>query len=197
MSHTLFTNLGALDHGPWQLTGAVTIYESTVKLTHVTISNNSCEDALNLIRSTFEINKLNINNTFADGFDGDFCEGTIENSYFFKTGNDGLDFSGSTVTAENVKMDDIGDKGISAGEQATLNINNCHINGAAIGLASKDLSQVNVKYIKLENCAQGFAAYRKKPEFGGARINVKKYDASNVKKITLIDSESKIVLPKS
>jgi hypothetical protein len=195
VTYTRFNNFNTLEENEWQLTGAVTFYESDVQFEAVTVSNNSCEDALNLVRSKFEITGLNINHTFADGFDGDFCKGTINNSYFYKTGNDGLDFSGSNIDVVNVTLNEIGDKGISAGEQATLNILDVKISKAQIGIASKDLSVVTVKNTSLTDCAQGFAAYRKKPEFGGGTITVESYTTENIERLTNLDSESIIKLP--
>jgi len=196
LNYVNFNNLGALEEGKWQFTGAVTFHEGKVYIDNVTISNNSCEDALNLVRAYFEIANLNINNTFADGFDGDFCNGRIKDSYFYKTGNDGLDFSGSKVSVINVNMKEIGDKGISAGEQATLFLRSAKIDGANIGLASKDLSKVVITNVDLINCKQGFAAYKKKPEFGGGTIEIKAYKTENVDQLFIKDDESKILFPK-
>lgn len=190
------TDLNTLESGDWQLTGAVTFYESDVEMTQVTISNNHCEDALNIIRSEFSIRELNVNNTFADGFDCDFCTGKIFESYFHHTGNDGLDFSGSYIEVENTRLETIGDKGISAGEEATLIVSDVTIDGAKIGVASKDLSTVKIIRTSLKNCQEGFAAYRKKPEFGGGTINVKSYTAENVTNLKVEDLESRINLPK-
>ena len=195
LTYTRFNNFNTLEENEWQLTGAVTFYESDVTFNTVTVSNNSCEDALNLVRSNFEITGLNINHTFADGFDGDFCKGILSNSYFFKTGNDGLDFSGSQIDVENVTLNEIGDKGISAGEEATLNISNVKISNAQIGIASKDLSKVSVKNTSITDCAQGFAAYRKKPEFGGGKITVESYTSENIERLKNLDAESTIKFP--
>jgi hypothetical protein len=196
LSYTSFTNLNTLEENEWQLTGAVTFYESDVDMRNVTISNNLCEDALNIVRAAFTIDELNINNTFADGFDCDFCRGTLTNSYLFNTGNDGLDYSGSYIELDNIRLENVGDKGISAGEEATLIVKNTTITGAQIGIASKDLSKVDVIDVKLKDCLQGFAAYRKKPEFGGATINVKSFTEENVERLITKDDESEISLPK-
>lgn len=195
LNNTSITNLNTLEEDEWQLTGAVTFYESDVEMTRVTISNNKCEDALNIIRSQFSIKELNINNTFADGFDCDFCKGKIFDSYLHHTGNDGLDFSGSYIEVESTRLENVGDKGISAGEQATLIVTDVTIDGSVIGIASKDLSTVKVIRTNLKNCKQGFAAYRKKPEFGGGTINVKSFTEENVTNLTTSDPESRINLP--
>ncbi len=190
------SELNTLEENDWQLTGAVTFYESDVEMTQVTISKNHCEDALNIIRASFSIKELNINNTFADGFDCDFCTGKIFESYFHHTGNDGLDFSGSYIEVADTRLESVGDKGISAGEEATLIVSDVHIEGATIGIASKDLSKVKVTRVHLKDCQEGFAAYRKKPEFGGGTINVKSYTEEGVSNITVSDLESKINMPK-
>ncbi|MEM9548064.1 MAG: hypothetical protein AAGA77_18935 [Bacteroidota bacterium] len=196
LNYMSVTDLNTLEEDDWQLTGAVTFYESDVEMTNVTISNNHCEDALNIIRSSFTIKELNINNTFADGFDCDFCNGKLFDSYFHTTGNDGVDFSGSYIEINDTRLETIGDKGISAGEQATLIVSDVHIEGATIGVASKDLSKVKITRVHLQDCQEGFAAYRKKPEFGGGTINVKSFTSDGVKNLTTSDPESKINMPK-
>ena len=196
LNYTSITNLNTLEEDEWQLTGAVTFYESDVEMTQVTIADNLCEDALNIIRSSFSIKELNINNTFADGFDCDFCKGKIFDSYLHHTGNDGLDFSGSYIEVESTRLENIGDKGISAGEEATLIVTDVVVDGSVIGIASKDLSKVKVVRTTLKNCQDGFAAYRKKPEFGGGTINVKSFTQEGVVNLTVADPESTINLPK-
>ena len=195
LAYTTIENLNTLEENEWQLTGAITFYESDVDMVNVSIRHNHCEDALNIIRSEFNISKLNINHTFADGFDSDFCKGSLTDSYFHHTGNDAVDYSGSVVDISNLRLENIGDKGISAGEQATIKANNVYIDGAVIGIASKDLSSVTVTDLDMHNCIQGLAAYRKKPEFGGGIINVNSYTATNVERLTQNDDESRIFLP--
>ena len=195
LAYTTIENLNTLEENEWQLTGAITFYESDVDMVNVTIRHNHCEDALNIIRSEFNISKLNINHTFADGFDSDFCKGSLTDSYFHHTGNDAVDYSGSVIDISNLRLENIGDKGISAGEQANIKANNVYIDGALIGIASKDLSSVTVTDLDLHNCIQGLAAYRKKPEFGGGIINVNSYTATNVERLTQNDDESRIFLP--
>lgn len=195
LRHCRFTKLNTLTEGSWQMTGAVTFYESPVSLESVTISHNSCEDALNIIRTNFNANALHINNTFADGFDSDFCSGKLTNAMFVDTGNDGIDFSGSQVTIQDIVLRKIGDKGISAGEQATLDVKNATIDQAVIGVASKDLSTVTIENVSMIACNKGFAAYQKKPEFGPGNIKVISYEAEQVKFLQIAENNSIIKLP--
>ena len=48
-----FNNLSNPKHGNWNVTGAITFYESPVKLEYVTIKGNRCEDALNIVEQQF------------------------------------------------------------------------------------------------------------------------------------------------
>ncbi len=194
LSYVSFENFNTLSHEQWNLTGAVTFYEAKLKLYKCVFTRNNCEDALNLIRSDFEMDRCLVSETFADGFDADFCTGLVKNSTFRNTGNDALDFSTSKITVSQCMMKNIGDKGISVGEEAETTVWGGTIDGAVIGLASKDLSQLTVKGINLVNCKQGFAAYQKKPEYGSASIVVKNYTAENVNQLYLIEKGSTLDL---
>ena len=48
-------------------------------------------------------------------------------------------------------MDNIGDKGVSAGEESTLTFNNLYIKNVLIGIASKDDSTVVGEKISIKN----------------------------------------------
>lgn len=183
VNYTTFSNMNTLSYEGWNLTGAVTFYESDVDIYHATFTNNHCEDALNIVRSNFKFEYSAVTHTFADGFDADFCEGIVSHGYFYKTGNDGIDFSTSLIEIVDTQIDSAGDKGISIGEQGTASIKNTSINGAVIGVASKDLSRVTIHSIELQNCQEGFSAYQKKPEYGGGWIEVQAYEAKNIDRL--------------
>ncbi|MCB0760111.1 MAG: right-handed parallel beta-helix repeat-containing protein [Flavobacteriales bacterium] len=178
----------------WTLTGAVNFYESDVELSHCRFLNNVCEDGLNIIRSDFMISACEIANTFADGFDADFCTGTIADSEVHHTGNDCLDFSTSTITVSNCHVYESGDKGISAGENSTLTVLDTRIETAEIGLASKDKSTIDVKNTSIRDCRYGYAMYRKKPEFGPAFITAESMNVTEVDTLQLIEFGSSLTL---
>jgi hypothetical protein len=190
--NVIFRGFNTLAYQNWNLTGAVTLYETEVEMNKVLIENNHCEDALNIIRSGFQIRQLTIRATFGDGFDADFCKGKLYDSFFQNTGNDCIDFSGSIVQIENCSFDNPGDKGISIGEESSAVISNVTITGANIGIASKDLSVVMAEGINLNDCIQGFAGYQKKPEYGGSNMIVKSYTATKVKKLISVAKGSSI-----
>ena len=192
MEHVRFDNLSNMNKNLWTLTGAVTFYETDITINNCVFNGNLCEDGLNLIRSNFKMNNCTISNTYSDGFDADFCSGTVDNSFFTNTGNDCIDFSGSEVVISNCNIKGSGDKGISGGEKSFLTINNCNVNEANIGVAAKDFSNVIVNSIALNGCNYAYACYRKKPEYGGASMAVIKSDEENVKERFLIEIDSKV-----
>ena len=192
IAHTNFDGLSNLNSGHWLLTGAITIYQTPTEINHVNIRGNTCEDALNIIRSNFKITNLLIENTFSDGFDADFCTGSIANSFFKNTGNDCIDFSGSTVDIHNVTIESSGDKGISGGEASNLTITNTSINGALIGIASKDGSMVTGSDLDIKNADYAYIAFRKKMEYPFAKMTISNSITSKIGEVFLIEKGSEI-----
>lgn len=192
MNHVICTNLTDANTKTWILTGGVTIYEGEVSLRNCSFINARSEDALNLIRCNFEIDGILIDKTFSDGFDADFCTGKLKNSIFRATGNDCIDFSGSEIDIEACEIFDSGDKGISGGESSILKVRNCSINNAYIGVAAKDKSFIMLEQTNLENCDFAFAAYRKKAEFGPAKIDVESSSLKNIQNTYLLERGSEI-----
>tara|TARA_R110001592_G_scaffold58840_1_gene178489 strand:- start:2965 stop:3741 length:777 start_codon:yes stop_codon:yes gene_type:complete len=169
LNYVIFDGLNTFSKEGWTLTGSVNFYESEVEINNSLFTNNHCEDALNIVNSQFKINQTTISNTFADGFDADFCEGEVIGSTFENTGNDCLDFSGSNISIKDCNVKNAGDKGISCGEQSAVSIENVAIEGAVIGIASKDKSEVTITNITISDCQIGFLAFQKKPEYGPAQ----------------------------
>ena len=194
LSYVIFNGLNTLNIDGWELTGAVTFFESDVDITNCIFNNNNCEDGLNIVKSKFLLDNCTISNALLDGFDGDFCHGKVINSRFFNTGNDCLDFSGSTIKISDCDIKHSGDKGISCGEKSTISIENVKIKDAVIGVASKDESSAIVNNLELENCIIGYSIFQKKPEYGGAEVVVKNHKLKNVETISQCEEGSTITI---
>lgn len=194
LSYCMFEGLSNLNYKNWELTGAVTIYETPASIENCTIKGNQSEDALNIIRSDFSILALKISDTHSDGFDADFCTGSIQNSTFTNTGNDCIDFSGSTVLIEDIEIRNSGDKGISGGEASVLTLNNIQVDGAVTGVAAKDGSIITGSKISLNNVEYATAAFRKKPEYQGAKINLVEVEIKIVQEKILVELESSVTI---
>lgn len=194
LKYVAFDHLKTLNYKNWTLTGAVTFYESEVEIDHCSFNQQKAEDALNIIRSNFSIDNSFIGGNPSDGIDIDFGAGTISNTFFTYNANDGIDFSGSNVIMENCIIEWSGEKGISVGEESTITIISGMVRNCPLAIASKDLSICTIYNIEIKECKQAFAAYRKKPEFGPATIEIKKYKADDVDKLFSIEKGSTLIL---
>ena len=139
-------------------------------------------------------NAFFFSNIFFDGFDSDFSQGQVRQTEVRNAGNDGLDFSGSIVHIEDCWVQDCRDKGISVGEESDLTIFSTTIKNANVAIASKDLSVVYGKEIKVENCDQAFVAYQKKVEYGPGKMIIETYETENVKRLHAATEGSSIQL---
>lgn len=190
LKNVIFENLNTLDYHGWQLTGAVNFYESDVEFYNCHLKNNHCEDLLNIIRSKFHVENCVFENTFSDAFDSDFSDGKIIGSTFINSGNDAIDFSTSNVEILNCKIVKAGDKGISMGEKSVANIVKAEIEQVNIGIASKDLSEIKARNIKINNSNFGFVLLQKKPEFGPAKIIAENVEMQKVKTEHQVEEKS-------
>ncbi len=194
LKNVTFDQLNTLDLNGWKLTGAVNFYESDVEMTGVHFTNNRCEDALNIIKSRFDMSNCTFDNIFADAFDSDFSEGSIINSSFRDVGNDAIDFSGSKVTINSCDIYAAGDKGISGGENSLLTIKNVEIRKVNIGIASKDKSIITASKISIIDCEYGLTVFAKKPEYGPAQIVIDQIEILNTNTDMIIEEKSSVTI---
>ena len=145
--------------------GSINFYEANVELSKVEFNEIYSEDAINIFRSDFKIQNVNINKSFSDAIDIDFSNGEIKASKFKDIGNDGIDLSGSNVEITGISFENIGDKMISVGEESNANILNINGTNAYVGIVSKDGSITKVKNADLEKVIIGFSSYQKKSSY--------------------------------
>ena len=194
LKYVFFDNLCNLSMYGWELTGAVNFYESDVIISNCLFSNNFSEDALNIIRSKFELKNTDFKNTQSDAFDGDHSDGIIVNSSFTHCGNDGIDISGSNVNISNVFINYVGDKGISVGEKSKLEGRNIEITNSEIGITSKDLSEIELEKVKMSNLKLGFTAFQKKSEYGPGNIKITGLITNNIEVPFMIEQSSTMIV---
>ena len=89
----------------------------------------------------------------------------------------------------------IGDKGISAGENSSVVLQNIHIDHTEIGIASKDLSTITGNDVFISNAKIGITLYEKKPEFGPAMIDIGNFELDgNIDQDHLIQKDSTLII---
>lgn len=193
-NHVTFSHLSNPSQAGWSLSGSINIYESPVEFHNCKFANNKKgDDNLNIIRSDFIIDSCLFINSYADALDADFSNGSILNSVFSHTGNDCIDVSGSNIDIENVKLDIVGDKGISGGEGSSLIMSDIQVTDSEIAIASKDASVLKINTISITDTKIGFTAFQKKSEYDHPKIEVVNYQLTNVD-IPFLLEENSIIL---
>ena len=170
IKHADFYGFGTIDNSDEQVTSAVTFYDSPVNIYDSLFSDNSSEDALNLFRSDFVLDKVSFVNTESDALDVDFSKGKIHNSYFRNIGNDALDFSGSNIIVDGATIVNASDKVLSAGEESTVHAKNIFSSDSSVGITSKDSSRIFAKNITFDGVDVCLAVFNKKEFFKGGSI---------------------------
>jgi hypothetical protein len=166
INNTNFIGLTNLNKKGWSQTAPIVFYESEVEISNSSFENNYSEDALNIVRSDFYLNKVLFKNNYSDALDLDYSVGSIIDSEFLNIGNDAIDISGSSIFIKNVTIQSSKDKAISMGEKSNAKGNSISIENSGIGISSKDLSKFKFDDIDITNCDVAFSLFKKKSEFG-------------------------------
>jgi hypothetical protein len=142
---------------------------------NVVFDGTEAEDALNIIKSNFNLKKISIRSTVSGGFDSDFSSGLIESSSFTKIGGDGVDFSGSVIKLYKNDFAGINDKAISVGEASSVQISKCAIEDVGVGVAVKDGSQATLEDSTVKKYKLSAAmTYMKKSFFSTPSLMIKR-----------------------
>ena len=172
----------------------VTFYESPIFISRSQfLGNTSDDDTVHILRSEFEISDSLFKDNFSDGLDVDFGQGKIVRTSFINVGGDALDFSGSNINIEDVYIKNAGDKGISAGEDSQIEIENLEITDSNICLAAKDLSELTADDVTIDNCKTvGITVFQKKPEFGPGMVIITNLQIKNTSPEFLVEKGSSL-----
>ena len=169
------SNPKGIDRSGWNLTGALSSYDSNITIENCIFNKMNTEDALNIFGGNFKLFDCNFSNTYSDAFDGDFVSGSIQKCSFTNIGGDAVDFSGSNVHITKCSFSEITDKAISVGEKSHVIVDSIFVQKTAFGVVSKDQSVVELSSSTICNASiAAVSAYQKKPEFGPAKFFVKK-----------------------
>ena len=174
------------------LTGCVTFYYAHFKNINLNLNNLFCEDTINFLYSDGDIENIKVFNSLSDGIDADFSELNIKNILINNSKNDCSDFSFGKYVILKGSFNNCGDKALSFGEMSNGTIKEIQISNSFDGVVAKDDSIVNVNEVNAKNIKNYcFAAYNKKPEFGGGTLTIDNYmcEGSSFK-----DSKSKLFI---
>ena len=122
----------------------MTFYKSDVTISHTIFDRSIAEDALNIVRSNYEITDTVFRGSRSDAFDSDFSDGALLDTTFLDSGGDGVDLSGSKLEANDLKFANIKDKAISVGEASFLAARSITVTESGSAIVSKDGSRAIV-----------------------------------------------------
>ena len=156
------------------LSGMMSLYRvGDVRIENSVFTNAEADDALNVKYSRVEIASSRFSDNSADSIDGDFVTGTITDSIFERSGNDGVDLSGSDVLIANNVMIDIGDKCASIGEATTADVRDNRLERCGSGVVVKDGSRATIAHnVLVDTVAVHFDAYIKKSFFSEPSVTL-------------------------
>ncbi len=174
------------------LTGCVNFFDTKFKNVILKSSDMICEDSINIKNSSGIINKIQIDNSFFDALDLDFSKIKINDLKVNNAKNDCIDFSFGEYEIIYANLKNCGDKGLSVGERSKLNMDNGVIMYSNIGIASKDDAITNVKNVAMKNMNICLAAYNKKKEFKGSKLNIKSLKCNQYNTLKQLDRLSEI-----
>ena len=80
--------------------------------------------------------------------------------------------SGANINGKNFQATNIGDKGISFGENSIGNIQNSNFINNKLAIAVKDGSKLSLSKYNLENNKYDIAVFNKKKEYEGSTLNL-------------------------
>jgi hypothetical protein len=157
-------------------------------------AGSAAEDQLNALRGKIDIERCSFSGAVSDAFDGDFVDARFKDCSIASCGGDALDFSGSKVFLDNVRIREAGDKGISVGELSSLTAARIVIENARVGVVSKDLSETLLESVEIFRCPYGLAVFTKKQEYGPAVLHGTDVRFSDVSSPFLVERASELLL---
>ncbi len=154
------------------LTGCLSFYNVDFLSVNLYAKEGFCEDSLNIISSSGDINIIEIDKAYADAIDIDFSKIRINHLEVNSANNDCIDLSGGQYQIGFLKVVNCRDKGLSIGEYSILNLDKSLISGANIAIAAKDFSHAIINELQAFNINLCIEAFNKKQEFGGAIASI-------------------------
>ena len=144
---------------------------SNIIFDNILVKNNSKFDDLMHIIYSDNIKVINSNflNAYRDAIDVDISKNILfKNTNIVDSGNDGLDFMESTARLEKMSILSSGDKGVSAGENSNIFINDSIFKKNNYAAVSKDMSKVKIENSLLEDNQIQLSVYKKNWRYGGS-----------------------------
>jgi len=157
------------------MTGCLNFYDTIFDATEITVDSGGCEDSLNIVNSSGNLEQINVKNAFSDGVDIDFSKIEINKLIVESAGNDCFDVSGGIYVITQSDFFNCGDKGASVGERSRVQFGELNVRNSNIGISSKDSSIVSINMATIASVDLCYEVFQKKQEFGGAFLKAESF----------------------
>jgi hypothetical protein len=179
----------------WSLTGGITFRMADVTMEDSLIIGSRAEDALNIVRASFALREVHIEDSRSDAFDADFATGRIDGGGVRGAGGDGIDVSGSDITIRNATLQNIGDKALSVGEASRMKAVGLVIQSVGTAFVSKDRSRGELRDSVIQDVSHlALMAYVKKHQFGPAELIAEDNQFERVGGLALAQTGSRLFI---
>jgi hypothetical protein len=194
-THVVVRNTGGFERKKWELAGGAVFRKTHFEIEDCRFTGTLSDDALNAVRSTFEIRNVTITDSLSDGFDADYSSGSIEAGAIERAAGDAIDLGGSAVEIRGTRIANIRDKAISVGERSRLIAQFLSIDHVGIGIASKNGSYAEVSDSTFRNISDvALVTYTNRGEFGPGTLIATGNDIRNADLVALAQSGNRIVV---
>ena len=162
-------------------------------------NNKIYDDALRVVYSDkIQLRDLVFEGSKSDAIDLDLSSAEIFGVRIKDSGNDGIDLMGSKVFADDVSINNSGDKGFSIGEESIIEIYNSEVRESKIGIESKDGSFALIADTILVGNEIQVNAYKKNWRYHtGGRAKLTGVEMTSAKNRLSADKHSEILIDNS
>ncbi len=174
---------------------AICAYESTLKISNCSFYENNWND-VRMIRGILTISNTSFGKTKEDALVLYYSKAFLNDCSFSNIADDGIEATGSVVRASNINFNGIKSSAILAKCKSEFIVTNTTINGSAIGITSKDNSQVNASHISIIECKLALKANQSGDVFGPSQIAIKNLKESSNKILQEVEKGSSIKIVK-
>jgi len=195
IEHTVFSDLNARNKNGQITEGGVTFYESDFTCKGCYFKNSKAKDALSIINSEYWIDDSAIINASGDGMDANQSKGTVDHFLIEKTGKDAIEITGGYLQAHHVEVNKAFGAALNVNRSGFAEITNSYtIQDTQKGITASDLSKVTANNVILNKVNQGFVVFQKLAEYGSGNMDIKNFEAKEVKQLHIVDLGANLIL---
>ena len=188
IEHTVFSDLSARNKNGQITEGGVTFYNSDFTCQGCYFKNSKAKDALSIINSEYRLDNSAIINASGDGMDANQSKGTVDQFLIEKTGKDAIEITGGYLQVHQAEVNQSFGAALNVNRSGFAEITNSYtINETQKGITASDLSKVTANNVVLNKVNQGFVVFQKLAEYGSGNMDIKNFEAKEVKQLHVVD----------